>query len=530
MAGDTSDPGSNLPTAPSPGNNTRRSGWFRRGRSWQGYLASLLLVAFVTAIGTLLLHRIDPANLAMLYLIVVILAGLYFGRRATIFASLLSALAFDYFLIEPRFTMTVADTQYLITFIGLLAVGLVVSYSIALVKEQLEKLRLSEAHARALNALSRDLTAAQGLDEVLIALLNNLSTALSRNGVVLLAENEQLSERAVTSGFQLTADEMDLARSCFADGRETGRGTNMQTEARVRFIPLHSATRLLGVLGVAPAEPQKYLSSEQRQLLDGFASLAALGIERARFVEQAERTEMLQATERLQSALLNSVSHDLRTPLAGIAGVLSTLKEFEEDPEHQGLDRATRQELLDTAWDEVERLNRYVGNLLEMTRLESGVLRLRREVVDVQDFIGAVVQQMRERLKAHQVKLNISVNLPPILIDFLLFSQVMVNLLDNAIKYSPAGSLIEVSARQEGSMIEISVLDRGAGVPQQDLSKVFDKFYRVQRPSVVSGTGLGLAISKGIVEAHGGRIWAENREGGGTVLNLTLPAVESEVR
>ncbi|HQI23221.1 MAG TPA: ATP-binding protein, partial [Smithella sp.] len=212
---------------------------------------------------------------------------------------------------------------------------------------------------------------------------------------------------------------------------------------------------------------------------------------------------MLQATERLQSALLNSVSHDLRTPLAGIAGVLSTLKEFEEDPEHQGLDRATRQELLDTAWDEVERLNRYVGNLLEMTRLESGVLRLRREVVDVQDFIGAVVQQMRERLKAHQVKLNISVNLPPILIDFLLFSQVMVNLLDNAIKYSPAGSLIEVSARQEGSMIEISVLDRGAGVPQQDLSKVFDKFYRVQRPSVVSGTGLGLAISKGIVEAHG---------------------------
>ena len=159
---------------------------------------------------------------------------------------------------------------------------------------------------------------------------------------------------------------------------------------------------------------------------------------------------MLQATERLQSALLNSVSHDLRTPLAGIAGVLSTLKEFEEDPEHQGLDRATRQELLDTAWDEVERLNRYVGNLLEMTRLESGVLRLRREVVDVQDFIGAVVQQMRERLKAHQVKLNISVNLPPILIDFLLFSQVMVNLLDNAIKYSRQ-VIDQVSARQEGA-------------------------------------------------------------------------------
>jgi len=530
MSGKLSTTRSSPPLDPVAITPVRQANWFQLSLSWLVYLVSLLLVAAVTVVGTLLIHRIDAANLAMLYLIVVILSGLYLGRGPTIFASLLSALAYDYFLVEPRFTMTVADAQYLITFFALLAVGLVVSYSIATVRDQLEKLQLREVHARALNALSRDLTAAQNLDEILAAVLRNLSAALSRNGVILLAERNQIVQRAATPGFSLTESELALARWCYANQREAGRGTDVQAEARVRFIPLQSANGLLGVLGLASADQQRHLTSEQRQLLEAFASLAALGIERASFVEQAGRTEMLQATERLQTALLNSVSHDLRTPLAGIAGVLSTLKEFETDPDHQGLDRETRQELLDTAWDEVERLNRFVGNLLDMTRLESGALRLRQEIVEVQDLIGAVAQQMRERTQDHQLRLDLSPNLPPVSIDFLLFSQVLINLLDNAVKYSPAGALIEITARAQAGRVEISVLDRGEGIPEQDLVRVFDKFYRVQRPTGVSGTGLGLAISKGIVEAHGGQIWAENRDGGGTALRLNLPAGESEVQ
>ncbi len=530
MAGEIPNPRLNPPPAFTETITARQVAWIRLRQPWLRYLASLLLVALVTLIGTLLLHRIDPANLAMLYLFVVILTGLYLGRRATIVASLLSALAYDFFLVEPRFTMTVADWQYLITFFGLLAVGLVVSYSIAMVKDQVERLRLREAHALALNALSRDLTAAQGLEEMLAAVLMHLSATLSRNGVILLEENGRLIQRTATPGFELSLAELELANWSFNHRLESGRGTGTRAEARVRFIPLQSAQGMLGVMGVAPAEQQKQLTSEQRQLLEGIASLAALGIERARFVEQAGRAEMLQATERLQTALLNSVSHDLRTPLAAIAGVLSTLKEFESDPSQQALDQATRQELIDTAWDEVERLNRFVGNLLEMTRLESGALRLRKEVVEVQDLIGSVAQQMGDRLKEHQLRLDLFAELPPVRIDFMLFSQVLINLLDNAVKYSPAGTLIEVAARQQGGIVEITVLDRGAGIPDQDLTQVFDKFYRVQRPTGISGTGLGLAISKGIVEAHGGHIWAENRQGGGAALRLTLPAEISEAR
>lgn len=526
MPGESQTSGYFLPPAAVKLPSGRQVGWIQRNRSWLRYFASLIMVALVTLLGTLLLHRIEATNLAMLYLIVVILAGVYLGRRATIFASLLSALAFDYFLVEPRFTMTVADTQYLITFFGLLAVGLVVSYSVALVRDQLEKLRLREVQTRVINSLSYDLTAAQNQADMLAAVLRHLSAALSRDGVILLADSGQLVEKAATPGFDMSGADLELARWCYDNKREAGRGTGVHPDSRVRFIPLQSANEVLGVLGVAPMEQSPILSNEQLQLLNGFASLAALGIERARLVEQARRAEMMQATERLHTALLNSVSHDLRTPLAGIAGVLSTLKEFESERDQQGLDRATRLELLDTAWDEVERLNRFVGNLLEMTRLESGALHLRQELVEVQDLIGTVTQQMCERLKAHRLQLDIAANLPPVRIDFLLFAQVLVNLLDNAVKYSPPDALIEVSAHRQGNSVEIKVLDSGVGVPAEDLSKIFDKFYRVQRPSGVSGTGLGLAISKGIVDAHGGKIWAENRDGGGAALIVTLPVEE----
>jgi two-component system sensor histidine kinase KdpD len=260
------------------------------------------------------------------------------------------------------------------------------------------------------------------------------------------------------------------------------------------------------------------LSTEQQRLLDAFASQTALAIERANLDEQARQTELLQATEKLQTALLNSISHDLRTPLVSITGALSSL---EEDNAH--LDEETRLGLVRNARAEAERLNRLVGNLLDMTKLEAGALRLRLEPSDLQDVVGAALEQLSNRLGKRQIILNIPDDLPLVSLDFVTITQVLVNLLDNALKYSPASTAIEVGAQVASGHLEVTVADRGVGIPTDDLARIFDKFYRVQHPGSVSGTGLGLSICKGLIEAHGGFIGAENRPGGGTVITFGLP-------
>jgi two-component system sensor histidine kinase KdpD len=231
----------------------------------------------------------------------------------------------------------------------------------------------------------------------------------------------------------------------------------------------------------------------------------------------------LQATEKLQTALLNSISHDLRTPLVSITGALSSLRESTLI-----LDQEARSSLLETAYEEAERLNRLVSNLLNMTRLEAGAIHLRREPCDIQDAIGAALEQLEERLAKRQVKVNLPPDLSLVAMDFTLFGQALVNLLDNADKYSPADTPIEVNVSQTSDTVIIEVRDRGIGIPPEDLERVFDKFYRVQRPESVSGTGLGLSICKGIVEAHDGTIQASNRPGGGTIITINLPREETQ--
>jgi two-component system sensor histidine kinase KdpD len=252
--------------------------------------------------------------------------------------------------------------------------------------------------------------------------------------------------------------------------------------------------------------------------MDAFASQAALAIERAQLSDAARQAQVLQAAERLQTALLNAVSHDLRTPLVSITGALSSL---EEDGTH--LDEATRHSLVENARDEAERLNRLVGNLLDMTRLEAGAMKVVQEPCDVQDVIGAALEQVDDRLGDRPVAVDVPVDLPMAPMDFVLITHVLANLLDNAIKYSPSDVPIEIRAHVTSGHLEVEVADRGIGIPSEDLARVFDKFYRVQRPGSVSGTGLGLSICKGIVEAHGGFIAAENRAGGGTTITFALP-------
>jgi two-component system sensor histidine kinase KdpD len=253
-------------------------------------------------------------------------------------------------------------------------------------------------------------------------------------------------------------------------------------------------------------------------LLAAFANQAALAVERAQLAEQARQAHLSQETEKLQTALLNSISHDLRTPLVSITGALSSLRE-----DQNALSDAARRSLLDMAGEEADRLNRLVGNLLNMTRLEAGAMRLTVEPADVQDVIGSALEQVNDRLGDRVMAINTSSDLPLVPMDFVLMVQVLVNLLDNALKYSPPDSSIELRAHCSGAYLLIEVADQGVGIPREDLKRIFDKFFRVHRPEQISGTGLGLSICKGIVDAHGGFIGAENRPGGGTVITVALP-------
>ncbi len=488
------------------------------------YLESLGLVALATLLGFPVRAAFHPTNLVMLYMAAVVIAAFFLGRGPAMLASIVSVFAFDYFFVDPRLSFTIQDTEYLVTFAGLLVVGLVVSGLTARVREQIAALREREAQVEALNALSRDLTAAVSLDEMLQAVVKHVSQTLSREVVVLILQDGSLERRASTPDFVMDDDELKAVRFAFDNSQTAGLGSEAFSNAKGRYVPLKTINGTVGILGVQPMEPGRRLTIPQRQQLEGFANLAALAVERARLDEQANRARLLGEAEKLQTALLNSISHDLRTPLVSIQGVLDSLLDIEQGGENAVvLDRAARMDMLENAREETARLNRLVENLLDMTRLEAGNIKMRLEPGDLQDVIGAALAHLDEQFKNHPVSVNMAEDMPLIPMDFVLMEQVIVNLLDNAAKYSPPGAPIEISVACVNSEALIRIADRGPGIPPQELDQVFSKFHRVKRPGQVKGLGLGLSICKGIVEAHHGRIWAENRPGGGTVFSVTLP-------
>jgi two-component system sensor histidine kinase KdpD len=415
-------------------------------------------------------------------------------------------------------TLAISDTQYLLTFIGLFVVSLVVSTLTARTREQAEVAIQREAQTSALYTLSRDLTSAVDLQQVADIIITHIRQVFGREVAIFLPENGQLHAFACSPEYQPDSNELAVAVWAFEHDQPAGLGTDTLPAASLRCQPLRTARGMVGVLGIHPQEPGTLLTPEQRQTITAIAYQAALSIERASLAEQARQAELLRVTEKLQTALLNSISHDLRTPLVSITGALSSLRE-----KSLKINQEDRASLLETAHGEAERLNRLVGNLLNMTRLEAGAIHLRLEPCDIQDAIGAALEQLGGRLEKMPVKINLPQDLPLITLDFALFGQALVNLLDNAIKYSPKNTPIEVTVSQTPKTVEIEICDRGIGIPPEDLERVFDKFYRVQRPESVNGTGLGLAICRGIVEAHGGTIQALNRPGGGTIIRVKLP-------
>jgi two-component system, OmpR family, sensor histidine kinase KdpD len=487
------------------------------------YLLSLGLVALSTVIGVIVRGDLEPTNLVMLYMASVVISAIYLGRGPSLLAAVAGVLAFDFFLVPPYLTLAVSDTQYIVTFVALLIVSLVISSLTAQGREQAEAAMRRESQTSSLYNLGRDLTSATDLNDVLQIIISNIGQAFGREVAIFLPENGHLRLFSSSPNYQPDENELAVATWAYEYDQPAGRGTDTLPAASIRCQPLRTANGLVGVLGIRPRDAGHFLTSEQRQTLAAFTNQAALAIERAALAEQAQNAELLQATEKLQTALLNSISHDLRTPLVSITGALTSL-----DEQSDSLNEDNRRSLVLTAREEADRLNRLVGNLLSMTRIESGAIKLHLEPGDIQDVIGTALEQLGKRLTKHPVQVNVPIDYPLVLMDFTLIVQVLVNVLENAVKYSSENSLIEISADLLDDKARIQIADHGVGIPSEDLTRVFDKFYRVQRPESVSGTGLGLSISKGIVDIHHGRIYARAREEGGTVVTIELPLREKE--
>jgi two-component system, OmpR family, sensor histidine kinase KdpD len=485
------------------------------------YFWAVLIVLGATGIGAVIHPMVSPTNLVMIYLLAVVLSAVYLGRGPSILVSFLGVLAFDFFFITPYLTLAVSDTEYILTFIGLFGVGLIISALTIRARDQAEVARRREAETATLYALSRDLSVAEGLDEIARAVTTSINQTFGREVILFMPENQgnqRLKAYASNPKYEIDDHELAVAVWSFQHGQSAGRGTDTLASSDVRYIPMKTAQGVVGVLGIKPQDPSSYLSADQRRLLESFASQAALAIEHARLAEEAQEAQILQATERLQTALLNSISHDLRTPLVSVIGALSSL--VEDEP---AMNPEIRRNLIENALEEADRMDHLVGNLLNMTRLEAGAIQIARQPGDVQDVIGTALESLGNHHGDHKVVVDVPGNMPLVPMDFVLIVQVLANLINNSIKYSPQDSIIDIQAALSGKDVLIRVSDRGIGIPAGDLEHIFDKFYRVQRPENITGTGLGLSICKGIVEAHGGRIWAENRAGGGTTIAFTLP-------
>ena len=482
------------------------------------YMKSFIAVVLATLTCQVLYPFLAATNMVMIYLLAVVMAALRLGRTPAILTAFFSVLAFDFFFVPPRLTLAVADTEYLITFLALFSVGVIISTLVSRSQERADALREREVQTASLYYLSRDLAGSGGIETIMDAVIRNVGESLNCAIALLLPEGERLEFKAGSKGVTLGLKELAVADWAFRNRQPAGQGTETLGSSTFLYLPLQGSSSLLGILGVKLENTAEHRSPQIRRLLDAFASQAAMAMERVQLGKQAAQAQLLQARETLERALLNSISHDLRTPLSSIIGVLSSLKD-----EGAQLSESVRSELLESALEESNRLNRFVGNLLDMTRVEAGKLTLKKELCDVQDLIGCALAALEPRINNRQVAIRMLPTMPPVPMDLVLMTQVLVNLLENTLKYSEPTTPIEITARTASPWLIIQIEDQGRGVPEQDLKRIFDKFYRIPVPEGAGGTGLGLSICKGIVEAHDGVIQADNRSDGGLSVTIKLP-------
>ncbi len=481
-----------------------------------GYLASILMVAGATLVCEILRPLLLPINLLMIYLVTVVLAAFNMGRRPAILTVVLSAFMHNYLYVPPRYGFAFQRKEYLATFLGLLVTGTVISSLVTKARERAEALREREAETASLYRLSRELVTATDRPAILATVISNIEMTLTVSAALFITNGEELELTKASSDFFPGEEERAVALQANLTGQYLEHYQPFQ--GKFCCFPLATMQRTFGVMAVALTGDSTRPPEQTHRLLEAFATQTALALERVELSHEAEQAQNLRMRQKLERALLNSVSHDLRTPLSTITGVLSSIL-----VEGDRLTPTIQRELLENAKDEADRLNRFVGKLLDMTRLEAGGMILKMEPCDVQDLIGCALGAMERQLLNRQVIVDLAPELPLVDMDMALMNQVLINLLDNATKYSPPGSAIEVTAWCNGDSLLIMTADHGSGIPEQDLERVFEKFYRVPVPEGVSGTGLGLSICHGIVEAHGGTIHAENRPDGGLAVTLSIP-------
>jgi two-component system, OmpR family, sensor histidine kinase KdpD len=491
----------------------------------KAYLASLLIVAACTLICWPLSYALEPANLIMVYLLGVVAISTRFGRGPSVLASLLSVAAFDYFFIPPFLTFAVQDTQYIFTFVVMLATALTVSTLTSRVAFQAESARSRERRTASLYAISHQLTAARTLEQIAEAADRHVADAVDAKVALLMPDAAGRLARvgAESGGFDPGAHDLAVARWVMDHAEIAGHGTATLPGSAGLYLPLRASPGTIAVLGILPNTIWKTIEPDRLHLLETLAGLLALAIERIQLAGEAARVRVQMETEKLRSSLLSAVSHDLRTPLSVITGGASTLVDSGDSLAPQ-----VRRELLASILEESERLNRLVADLLDMTRLEAGAIEVHKEWQSVEEIVGAALGRMAGPLKTHPIVTHLPEDLPFVPMDDLLIEQVLVNLLENAAKYSPPDSPIELTARAESDRLSIVVSDHGPGLPEAERDRIFEKFYRAANSKGRSGAGLGLAISRGIVLLHGGTITAENRPGGGAVFRFDLPLADAQ--
>jgi two-component system sensor histidine kinase KdpD len=490
---------------------------------WPGYAAAAAICGVATSVAWVFFGRLEATNLIMVYLVGVLFIAYRFGRGPAIAASVLSVLLFDFLFVAPYYSFAVSDTQYLLTFAVMLIVGLTISSLTASIRLQARVAQHRQARTEALYTMTRELSRASGLDEVVMIAVQHVARVFEAQAVVLIPDAAGTITYPQAPGIYGSYHGADLgiARWVYANRVAAGLNTNTLPGADALYLPLAAAHKLAGVLAVLPSRRERLLAPEQRHLLETFAAQIAAAAERVLLAADAAKLSRQAETESLRNSLLNAISHDLRTPLAVLVGASSSLI-----TDADRLSDAVRLELAATVHDEATRMTALVNNLLDMARLESGAIALACEWTPLEEIVGSVLGRLRDALAAHPVKVALPADLPLLHVDPVLLEQLFANLLENACKYTPAGTPIEISAQAVPGRIRVEVADRGPGIPAGEEAKLFDKFYRLQREAAQRGVGLGLAICKAIVAAHGGTISAANRPGGGAVFRFELPAGE----
>ncbi len=485
-----------------------------RHSNWRHYALALIIVAVVTTFNyAIAVDIIGYQAVGLTELFAVMLIAVYIGRGPALAAAAIGALSWDILFIPPQFTLIVSRPADAVLLVLYFVIAIFTGNLTARIRSQERLARYHAERTTALYTLARETAGAVTMEDVLRTAVKQIGQSFSAEIAIFLRNDSGHLALEPHGNSTLQVDDKDLSAAiwAFENAQPAGRFTDTLPLSSAQYLPLRTAGGVVGVLGLRYAEK---LAIEQEALLQTFASQVALVIEREMLDEAQERATMLAESERLYTALLNSISHELRTPIATITGASSSLDSTSNE--------ATRLTLISDIRDAADRLNRLVENLLDMSRLESGRLKLKLDWCDIGDLIGVAASRVDMRMSDRPLNIHMAPDLPLIKLDCGLIEQVFTNLLDNAAAYTPPGTPVQVDAQVENNEVCIRIADQGTGIPPEDLERIFDKFYRVPG-TATGGTGLGLSISKGLIEAHGGRIRAENRAGGGACFIICLP-------